>query len=728
MSMGSTNYIGARVSIEMKGGMGYFQGTVTSIDGDNQQIRLNTIIHNGRPNNVKEMTFSAEHIKDLEVLEMNDSGLSSTAPGDSAPVAQQQQQDTAGAAIPRRNISPIDYLCADFQSPAINDKSVVTAYTTPTPVGRAQSPVTAFDLINVAADAGPAATSSKSAASQTVDACADPIKDFLQRTGGIGSTPIKSTLGSTKSLPITTGLINKDAAASVVASVQHASYKKFLKNVIGREFENNVIKKKSLLPTSASMDVVPKTASRDNPQSSGSKSDSNFSSPQHSRGYNSNNSNNQHHHGVTKQQNSRQKREELQRQKYTSFGSNGDLPYNGRTTRGEQQRQKNFSTFGSGFTDTDMNEDFDFVENNKLYDKQAVAAEYTQILQEIPQPDVVSQTEQCNPETSNKPSSHQLQLPVVNKQTVGAGSQQQAPPTTITLEQQRQFQDSEYQVEAKYRHDQNILGNSSNDTKQVISLPTDEPAETVYATDMGFLVPGLSAALHQRLLSAATQLGFTLTRQHETTARAAAELCMQLLGGERRLNSKNCHQVPRVVVLCGIHKQGSLGLNTARQLQTHDLLTTVLTPCSVSSSPPLTYTQELNLYNLTHGAVLHSTSHLDTSSAIDLILDARLDHKGVSGFGSEENTQWLSEVTSWASKQRCPVIGLDPPSYEYNTRNLSLPARALVVPGLPLVYSEQQGLVHLVKLALPNTVYQDLGIGYSSPFRAKFVVTLHRCD
>lgn len=97
-----------------------------------------------------------------------------------------------------------------------------------------------------------------------------------------------------------------------------------------------------------------------------------------------------------------------------------------------------------------------------------------------------------------------------------------------------------------------------------------------------------------------------------------------------RLNAKNTHQLPRIVVLCGAHNQGALGLNTARQLLTHDLDTAVVTPSSTSAStaPPLPYTQELKLYTLCEGELLHNISALSTHSAIDLIIDARLDHSG----------------------------------------------------------------------------------------------------
>jgi hypothetical protein len=51
------SFLGARVSIEMINGMGYFQGTVSGIDNTEQTIKLRQVIHDGRPTSVKEMIF-----------------------------------------------------------------------------------------------------------------------------------------------------------------------------------------------------------------------------------------------------------------------------------------------------------------------------------------------------------------------------------------------------------------------------------------------------------------------------------------------------------------------------------------------------------------------------------------------------------------------------------------------------------------------------------------------
>ena len=90
-------------------------------------------------------------------------------------------------------------------------------------------------------------------------------------------------------------------------------------------------------------------------------------------------------------------------------------------------------------------------------------------------------------------------------------------------------------------------------------------------------------------------------------------------------------------------------------------------------------------------------------------------------------SEWVREVTAWASRQRCPVVALDPPGHDCPPQ-LILPSRALVVPMLPLIYTPKQGLAHLVKIPLPASLWTQLGISYKSPFRSKFMVTLHPSD
>jgi enhancer of mRNA-decapping protein 3 len=67
--------------------------------------------------------------------------------------------------------------------------------------------------------------------------------------------------------------------------------------------------------------------------------------------------------------------------------------------------------------------------------------------------------------------------------------------------------------------------------------------EGEYVTDTGLVVPCIDLSLRNRLMASAEAKGFSSERMTELMARSGAELSMQLLGGERRLNPSNSHQV-----------------------------------------------------------------------------------------------------------------------------------------------------------------------------------------
>ena len=60
-------------------------------------------------------------------------------------------------------------------------------------------------------------------------------------------------------------------------------------------------------------------------------------------------------------------------------------------------------------------------------------------------------------------------------------------------------------------------------------------------------------------MAAAEAKGITRDRLIELMARTGTELAIQLLGGSRRLNPSNSHQVPQCVVLCGPGRTGEYG-------------------------------------------------------------------------------------------------------------------------------------------------------------------------
>lgn len=51
------DFLGCEVSVEVRGGLGYYQGRVVSINTTGQTITLKRVIHNGRPTAHTEVTI-----------------------------------------------------------------------------------------------------------------------------------------------------------------------------------------------------------------------------------------------------------------------------------------------------------------------------------------------------------------------------------------------------------------------------------------------------------------------------------------------------------------------------------------------------------------------------------------------------------------------------------------------------------------------------------------------
>lgn len=71
-----------------------------------------------------------------------------------------------------------------------------------------------------------------------------------------------------------------------------------------------------------------------------------------------------------------------------------------------------------------------------------------------------------------------------------------------------------------------------------------------------------------------------------------------------RLNPKNDHQRPTVVLLCGPHLQGAQGVSCARHLANHDVEVALFLPSFLKMQPPVS--SELDLYSKTSGRQVDS--------------------------------------------------------------------------------------------------------------------------
>ncbi|GLG98729.1 Enhancer of mRNA-decapping protein 3 [Gryllus bimaculatus] len=264
----------------------------------------------------------------------------------------------------------------------------------------------------------------------------------------------------------------------------------------------------------------------------------------------------------------------------------------------------------------------------------------------------------------------------------------------------------------KYRHDENILATTPAKYRQLI-VPS--PGSKEYVTDEGLVIPSITADVRRQLLMAAERRGLTIERQTEMMGRAVAEMALQLLGGGHRLNPRNSHQWPTVVALCGSHRQGVVGINSARQLASHGVKTIVYLLDSANLSPLVT--TELTLYKLTHNAIITNTNDLP-SGPVDLILGALVGDVGA--VPTMLSTPYLAAI-KWANDNRAAVMALDPPA----SSTPGLNTKFSLLPLLPLAHRPENGKLYLCNLACPVQVFRDVGIKYTSPFGPKFVIPLH---
>lgn len=237
-----------------------------------------------------------------------------------------------------------------------------------------------------------------------------------------------------------------------------------------------------------------------------------------------------------------------------------------------------------------------------------------------------------------------------------------------------------------------------------------EIGQKEYITDTGFVVPSITPPLRKYLLGLAEGHGLSGERQIEIMGRAATEMILQFIDGEHRLNQQDMSQrSPVVVVMCGPHRIGAMGMSTARQLASYGVATIVY------QSEPILYhpesAREYLLYKLTGNKVADNIQDLPTSG-VDMIVMA---------LANEETTHVPPAAALWANENKAPVLALDPPISGTPT----VQAKYSLIPVLPLSHSTANGKLYLVNLALPQKIFSDLNIRYKTPFGHKFIIPLH---
>lgn len=122
-----------------------------------------------------------------------------------------------------------------------------------------------------------------------------------------------------------------------------------------------------------------------------------------------------------------------------------------------------------------------------------------------------------------------------------------------------------------YRHDENILTAKPTGYRQIM---LKYRCAQEYVTDDGVIIPTISSEVRSRIQLQAEVFGLDWERQCDMLSRSTVELCLQMLGGARRLSLKNQHQWPKIAIICDEmcnERYSEIGFATGRQLASQGL-------------------------------------------------------------------------------------------------------------------------------------------------------------
>ncbi|CAN0362783.1 unnamed protein product [Lampetra planeri] len=286
----------------------------------------------------------------------------------------------------------------------------------------------------------------------------------------------------------------------------------------------------------------------------------------------------------------------------------------------------------------------------------------------------------------------------------------------------------------KYRHDENVLAAAAA-PGEFHRIDVPQPGPKLYCTDTGMVVPSVSPALHRQLLGAAERAGLTAERRRDVLGVCATQMALSLLGGSNRMDPKNSHQRPTVVVLCGPHRRGAQGACVARHLANRDVRVVALVP----RAPPGGLAEEVRLLERTTTArCVGSVAELP-GAAVDLVVECLLGDPDeiAAAAGPLGRLKPPREAAAWAAATLAPLLAVDPPPPACPAAassqdapgeaggGVAFAAKWSLVPGLPSSLGEGAGRVYLCDVGIPVRVFEEVGIAYHSPFGCKFVIPLH---
>ncbi|XP_040581350.1 enhancer of mRNA-decapping protein 3 [Lepeophtheirus salmonis] len=276
---------------------------------------------------------------------------------------------------------------------------------------------------------------------------------------------------------------------------------------------------------------------------------------------------------------------------------------------------------------------------------------------------------------------------------------------------------------SKYRNDENVLP-SSPPQYRIIKTKN---STSEYVTDSGIMIPSINLENRIRLHESLDNFKISWEKIIELFSRATADIVLQTLGASHRLVPSNTHQIPTAVILCGRGKIGSYGLAIARLLCSHGVKTIVYVPYMYSDQP--NFNSELKLYELFDQQCTLSTKDLPQEhSEIDVVINAL---ESFDTSSEEKHQTWYKKACQWVNSKvdpRTPIVSIDPPPQQQRGPSFKHSSKITIVPGfLPFPFLDKEGgKLYMVNIGIPDLIFKNAGIKFSSPYGAKSAIQLYR--
>ncbi|KAG0271647.1 enhancer of mRNA decapping [Linnemannia exigua] len=246
-----------------------------------------------------------------------------------------------------------------------------------------------------------------------------------------------------------------------------------------------------------------------------------------------------------------------------------------------------------------------------------------------------------------------------------------------------------------------------------------------------------SAQMQEVERISAADMGLTDEQMVENGGRGAAMMCLQALGGSRRIQPNNHNAAPIVVILAGNNRTGAYALCAARHLSNHGCVVLAF----VAGSNHEGHLNSMVAFQsrgflAAGGEMIHTIAELpQSSSPVDLIMDGMLGYQyTVRDIVDSYERETVCDLMDWANDNKAPVLSLDMPSGVNGTTGQGDKTKFCVRPkwtlclGAPKAGCRSRsttGELFLTDLGIPRACWKRAGVkGWGMPWGADFLVGL----